>query len=182
MGQEKEFDLMQAITFPPDYEYGLTAQEIVRYWPKLLADKFHFTSKKNVHYNCMTWAIAQDTVSNENVTEDDVFWMDMMMYFQHAHDLDPLNLDHSAKGYADCLEKHYRFTICNNGEFEEGTEKIALYENKDHEWSHIARQLENGNWTSKMGKLEDIEHYSLEVLNGKLYGEPKLFMGRPRNK
>lgn len=35
---------------------------------------------------------------------------------------------------------------------------------KIKEYSHIARQLKNGQWTSKVGDLEDISHKTLEIL------------------
>lgn len=44
---------------------------------------------------------------------------------------------------------------------------------------HAARQLASGRWTSKLGKLEDIDH-ALHDLEGMLYGAVVLFMKRPR--
>ncbi len=66
---------------------------------------------------------------------------------------------------------------CEDGSHEPGFEKIALYA-KDAEPTHAARQLPDGRWTSKLGKLEDIAH-SLEGLAECLYGEIVLFMKRP---
>ncbi|MCY7407984.1 MAG: hypothetical protein LH631_11575, partial [Alkalinema sp. CAN_BIN05] len=40
---------------------------------------------------------------------------------------------------------------------------------------HVARQLPNGLWTSKLGRLEDIEH-ELDGLSGDLYGTVQKFM------
>lgn len=60
---------------------------------------------------------------------------------------------------------------------EVGFEKIALYA-KGNEFMHVARQSPNGKWSSKLGRLEDVEHDSLEVLEGDAYGYPKLFMRR----
>lgn len=36
--------------------------------------------------------------------------------------------------------------------------------------THVARQLPNGKWTSKLGNVEDLEH-TLEALEGPLYGQ-----------
>jgi len=43
---------------------------------------------------------------------------------------------------------------------------------------HIARQLPGGNWTSKLRKGEDIQHDSLNGLEGDLYGKVAIFMMR----
>jgi hypothetical protein len=46
--------------------------------------------------------------------------------------------------------------------------------------AHAARQLDNGKWTSQLGKAEDVEHDSLmlPILN---YGQPVLFLRRRKN-
>jgi hypothetical protein len=43
----------------------------------------------------------------------------------------------------------------------------------------MARQLVSGAWTSKLGRLEDIEHEALEAINCDDYGEPVQFLRRP---
>lgn len=67
----------------------------------------------------------------------------------------------------------------SNPEF--GFEKIALYA-KNGEFTHVARLLESGNWTSKLGALEDIEHNDLDSLAGDSYGRPLAFLRRPRKR
>jgi len=66
-----------------------------------------------------------------------------------------------------------------NDQPEPGMEKIAIFA-QGGKPTHMARQLENGRWTSKMGQSEDIEH-ALRDLEGVLYGEVALFMGRPKS-
>lgn len=46
--------------------------------------------------------------------------------------------------------------------------------------THAAVQLETDMWTSKMGDFEDIWHDTVGAVNGPLYGEPVLYMERPR--
>jgi hypothetical protein len=58
-----------------------------------------------------------------------------------------------------------------------GVEKIAIYVRSDIP-SHVARQLPNGKWTSKLGLREDIEH-DLEALEGPEYGSVVLILSRP---
>jgi hypothetical protein len=56
-----------------------------------------------------------------------------------------------------------------NDALEPGLEKIALYA-LHGEPTHAARQLDNGLWTSKLGKFIDVEH-RLEGLSGSQYGQ-----------
>ncbi len=53
---------------------------------------------------------------------------------------------------------------------EGGVTKVAIYGDIDADsWTHAARQLPNGKWTSKLGDFEDIEHDTPEGLVGSLY-------------
>ena len=69
------------------------------------------------------------------------------------------------------------FFVCETADVEDDLEKIAIYTTSDGKPQHVARQLLNGLWTSKLGRLEDIEH-QLSGLEGKLYGSPEVFMAR----
>ena len=74
---------------------------------------------------------------------------------------------------------------CANDTSETGFEKVAIYVNGEGLPTHAARQLENGNWTSKLGYWQDIEHASLRALENaplmdSLYGTVALLMRRPR--
>ena len=62
---------------------------------------------------------------------------------------------------------------------EPGYEKIAIYVDRRGLPLHAARQLESGRWTSKMGELEDIEHDTLDALEGPKYGKPVRYLRRP---
>ncbi|MDA0833230.1 MAG: hypothetical protein O2955_06765 [Planctomycetota bacterium] len=67
---------------------------------------------------------------------------------------------------------------CHDGVFEAGFEKVALYGSGIF-YTHAARQLSDGKWTSKLGREEDIEHDSPEDIAGGIYGEVVQFMKRP---
>lgn len=71
------------------------------------------------------------------------------------------------------------YEVCDGPSLEAGFEKIALYVDSDDSPTHAARQLPNGNWTSKLGDFEDIEHPTLDCLNGDLYGRPVVYLARP---
>jgi hypothetical protein len=71
--------------------------------------------------------------------------------------------------------------LCNDGLFEIGFEKVAIYVDAGGTPTHMARQLESGAWTSKCGSLEDIEHYALEAVGGfgaREYGRVAAFLRR----
>jgi hypothetical protein len=66
-----------------------------------------------------------------------------------------------------------------DGALEDGVQKVALY-GRDGIVSHAARQLENGHWTSKLGRLEDIRHVDPSAVADGKYGEVLAFLGRDR--
>lgn len=46
------------------------------------------------------------------------------------------------------------------------------------EYTHAARQLEDGRWTSKIGAHQDLEHITLDCLLGDEYGQTVHVMKR----
>jgi hypothetical protein len=64
---------------------------------------------------------------------------------------------------------------CDNGQLEGGFKKVAIYMNQEGP-QHVARQLESGRWTSKLGDLEDIEHDTVDILEGEDYGKATVFL------
>ncbi len=60
-------------------------------------------------------------------------------------------------------------------------EKLAIYADADGLPKHVARQLVDGRWTSKLGGWEDIEHEALEDLDSPDYGTSKMFMRKRRD-
>ena len=67
---------------------------------------------------------------------------------------------------------------CENSHIESGFEKVAVYVDAEGRPTHVARQLPNGLWTSKLGKSQDIEH-ELEGVTGSVYGSVAQFLKRP---
>jgi hypothetical protein len=71
---------------------------------------------------------------------------------------------------------------CKDGKLEAGFEKVAIYTKKTIAGevpTHASRQLPDGKWTSKMGRLEDIEHNKPAHVTGPAYGGIALYMKRP---
>ena len=69
------------------------------------------------------------------------------------------------------------YRTCKFPDHEEGHEKIALYTDKNDEVTHASRQLESGEWTSKLGYEALIEH-PFRGLDGGVYGSIDLVMRR----
>jgi len=67
---------------------------------------------------------------------------------------------------------------CEDGALEEGCEKLAL-DGSAMTYTHAARQLSGGKWTSKLEQLEDITHTTTEAIEGGDYGEVVQYMKRP---
>jgi len=81
------------------------------------------------------------------------------------------------------LELDYK--VCENGNLEDGYEKVALYGFKreaETTIKHAAIQFSNGEWGSKMGgdKSPDIVHSTPEAVVGLRYGKILQFLKRPR--
>ena len=138
-----------------------------RFWWLPNLSEFNVTSERSEGYNCFAWALG-----------DNSRWIDPTAdYAQRTANV-------SNESPIDSVVELFRqagYEVCSDDSLEVGHEKIAVYA-KDGEPTHAARQLGDGRWTSKLGKYEDIEHDSLEALNGDGYGEygsVELFMVRP---
>lgn len=70
------------------------------------------------------------------------------------------------------------YAVSADGEPEAGQGKVALFADAGGCPTHAARQLPDGRWTSKLGRLEDIDH-GLRDLEGTEYGSVVLFLKRP---
>ena len=75
------------------------------------------------------------------------------------------------------------FRLCYDGALQPRIEKIALY-GKGQPGAeiptHAALQLQNGEWTSKIGQSEDIDHKTAQAVEGPLYGRVICYLSRPR--
>jgi hypothetical protein len=70
------------------------------------------------------------------------------------------------------------YQVVDSAALESESEKVAIY--ADGEFPlHVARQLPNGYWTSKLGPREDVEH-ELDGLVGREYGRVAVILSRPR--
>ena len=134
-------------------------------WLPHLVD-FEVTSESTPQYNCFAWALGEDSQ-----------WIDPGRYWP-----EDIPSDGTVNSFIE-LFRAAGYEPCGDGSLEAECEKIALYAMNDSP-THAARQLENGQWTSKLGNYEDIVHATLEELQGELkysYGRVAVFMARARS-
>jgi hypothetical protein len=60
-------------------------------------------------------------------------------------------------------------------------EKVAIFASTEGVPTHMARQLPNGSWTSKLGGLEDIVHVEVSGVAGSDYGHVVAILQRRRS-
>ncbi len=110
-------------------------------FPGLTEENHRFTSPLDVGYNCIAWTAG-----------DTEHWWQPGSYWPAEASRD----DHGI-GALENVFKELGYEECPDERLEPGFEKIALY-GSGLMYTHAARQLTDGKWTSKLGKAEDIEH------------------------
>lgn len=121
-------------------------------FPNLIGNSKTITSKHDCNYNCTSWALDENDKNSWWEPYGIIIPAPPPIY--HWHNDIPHN--ESPQTYVMFFEK-YGFEVTDNLNLEEGFEKVVLYV-RINVFQHVARQLPNGRWTSKLGKLEDIEH------------------------
>jgi hypothetical protein len=121
-------------------------------------------SPATVAYNCYAWGARVTDVRWEPDPLDQYYWPESA---PRAYTMPAFVVAYQSRG----------FEICVDGSPEPEIEKIAIYDIEGVP-QHVARQLNNGSWTSKMGDYEDIQHVELSSVSGPCYGIPRVFMAR----
>ena len=148
-------------------------KQICSAFPKLASDQnFIITSKPTSEYNCIAWAYS---ITNRWM------WPNTGKYpFLDGVHFWPDNsvMEPTIENFINAF-KLIGYECCDNGDFEEGYQKVALYAKPgSDECTHAARQLRNGFWTSKLGEHEDIQHGTAYSIENQVYGEVRCFMKR----
>ena len=140
--------------------------------PGLQSTPYSVTSDATPAYNCVSWAVGETHRWWEPSDSTSKYW--------------PAGVPHedSVEALQDALAT-VGFTLCDDGQLEPGFVKLAIFAD-DEGYTHVARQLPSGRWTSKLGSDRDIEH-ELEALQTQpgtwsrySYGEVVAYMQRPR--
>lgn len=135
-------------------------------FPNSQSEPFLITSPETWRYNCIAWAFGDDQKWYWPTEIPQHYWppnirreLDMQSFIE--------------------LYQLVKYKVCVDGSVEVGFEKIAIFAHLNGEPSHAARQLPNGNWTSKMGPWHDVEHTLNSMNNSVGYGNAIVFMSRP---
>jgi hypothetical protein len=141
---------------------------IATHCPNLSPDQYQIASPETSDYNCIAWGIEEDD-RWWDPTDPDQYWPDGVPR--------ELTLEAFIQAY-----QTLGYVPCDSAQLEPGFQKVAIYTKPngelDGEPTHVARQLPNGRWTSKLGSLEDIEH-ELDGLRGFYYGAVAQILKRP---
>jgi hypothetical protein len=147
-------------------------KDFEKLFPRLEDAGYNVTSRKAKKYNCVAWAAKRDEDQWwEPLKEPGCYWPKEVPF------------DHAFENYIKLFES-LGYSQCNNASLENGFEKVAIFKDIYGWFMHVAHQLEDGQWTSKLGPDEDIKHNSAEALEGDrpltAYGKVEVWMKRKR--
>lgn len=140
-------------------------KRLIGAFPGLASDPhFKITSPATPNYNCIAWACNYNDrwMQPPSITappfDSIVYWPDGVT---QGLDVSCLIEAFKSKGYQ----------LCDNAKHEDGFIKVALYTEKGtRNWTHAARELRSGYWTSKLGQGNDIQHGTPYTIEGNAYG------------
>lgn len=132
------------------------------HWPN--AANCAQTSDSDPLYNCIAWAMSdaqhwwEPDAAGENYWPDGVPRNYLLASFQALFE---------SRGYS----------VCQGNDLEDGYEKVVIFTGTHGRFTHVARQLPTGRWTSKIGDWEDIQH-DLNEIEGPTYGSVAIILRR----
>ena len=154
-------------------------QHLEACFPKLKADGATKTSEATNQYNCIAWSAACDIRH---------WWEPEKLepWYYWPPDLPPN--DYAFENFIR-LFQNIGYKKHSNPTFEIFYEKVALYaiygSIEPNKWgfAHVCHQLHSGAWSSKLGPAEDIQHNSVESLEGDAseYGHVRIILKRRCN-
>jgi hypothetical protein len=130
----------------------MTDDLLERLFPALKEAGFEVTSPRDTGYNCVAWAAGDTTRWWWPAEFPFAYWpagverKETLTSFIHAF---------ATLGYE----------YASSGEHESEFEKVAIFASRDGVPTHVARQLGDGSWTSKLGGLAADEKSPCAELN-----------------
>ena len=140
------------------------SRELEELFPNLADSGYEITGEASRVYNCTAWALGI-TSQRWDCDVPGSYWPPSL---PRDNRIETLMRLFAREGFA----------LCDDDALEPGYEKIALYAFVGH-FTHVARQLEDGRWSSKLGNLELIVHPSPASLDRGIYGNVHCIMRRP---
>lgn len=133
-------------------------------FPNSEKEPFLITSPETKTYNCLGWALGDAEQWWE--ADEDSHWLPDLPENDHISTIV-------------LLFQKFDFEICTESSFEMGFQKIALFSLDSIVCTYVARQLDNGFWTSKLGVSYDVQH-SLPAIEGGMYGNVYAFLKKEK--
>ena len=134
-------------------------------FPNLAAKKaYQVESEATEEYNCIAWCVGID---------DQWWWPE--------HDgtwPEGVPRENTLTNFITALSR-LGYQPCEDSAPEEGFGKVIIYIGEDGAPTHMARQLPNGAWTSKLGNAWDIRHDTPQGLENSAYGTVAQALKRP---
>jgi hypothetical protein len=137
-----------------------------RKFPNLAIYAYEPESERTDEYNCIAWAANDTERWWWPVDSPDAYWPIEPRIVEKESFIAVFKM----LGYEE---------YGSNFALESDLEKVALYLNANGKPEHMARQIESGIWTSKLGQGWDIVHHTLEGLEGAVYGQAAIALRRP---
>jgi hypothetical protein len=139
--------------------------ELFRYFPNLAASDAEKKSPDVPDYNCIAWA-AGEVNKRWWPRASGCYWPP------------GIRADSTLEAFIEAFNT-LGYVSCVGGDLELGYEKVAIY-TFNNQVKHMARQLSNGRWSSKLGEYENIEHELDDLTSNHSdgYGEVTAFMRR----
>jgi hypothetical protein len=123
----------------------LSQVELEAAFPNLIADGYEITSPKSRKYNCIAWA-AGDVSRKWDCTGLPLVGFYWPPNARAEEGIEALVSAFETQGYQ----------LCETTALEPGLEKVVLYVDGQGLWTHAAKQLTDGRWSSKLGDAEDM--------------------------
>jgi hypothetical protein len=138
-------------------------------FPRLARPNYEVTSDETAVYNCIAYA-ADDTTRKwgcPDIPDPAYYWPPGA---RRGDELAALVSAFEQIGYE----------LCDDRDVNEGYDKVVLYADRHGDWTHAAKQLSNGQWSSKLGDWEDIRHEAEMDVGDSAYGLACRYMRRRR--
>jgi hypothetical protein len=147
-----------------------TPEELQRKWPKLVPGTYTHKSQATARYNCLAFALGDEKHWVQGGLHGGRYWWPENVPKEWS--LGSLRQIFINRGYE----------TVSSRDNEAGFEKVAIYVDlNDGSPSHVS--ISNGTtWMSKLGRFQDIEHISLDLLEGDgefEYGIVEVIFRRP---
>jgi hypothetical protein len=151
-------------------EYALDPEtRLQQLFPRLVPGSYRCISPPDTHYNCVAWAVGK---------RDRHWWPNEpgRSYWP------PGILAEASVDAFTQLFQSFGYEVCDTPDFQRRYEKVAIFVN-NNAVTHAARQLGNGKWSSKLGRVWETVEHELEAVGGhgiQEYGDILQFMRRKR--